>query len=81
MAFKFNIGTKNGNTFHLEAEAENLIGKELNDKINGADVHSDLEGYEFEITGTSDKSGFTSLKEVEGEGLKKVTHVKTVTCR
>ena len=31
-----------------------------------------LEGYEFEITGASDKSGFTALESVEGVGLSKV---------
>lgn len=70
--FKINIAEKSGKTFHLEAEAEALLEKALHDKIEGKDVSPDLEGYEFEITGTSDKSGFTSLDSVEGIGLKRV---------
>jgi len=72
MAFKINIGTKEGKTYHLESEAESLIGKQLHDKVEGKDVSPDLGGYEFEITGASDKAGFTSMKNVEGIGLKKV---------
>jgi small subunit ribosomal protein S6e len=72
MPFKINLGTKDGKTYKLETEAPSLIGKSLNDKIKGKEVSPDLEGYEFEITGTSDKSGFTSLKGVQGTGLKKV---------
>lgn len=71
MVFKINIAEKS-KTYKLETEAPNLIGKELHDKISGNNVSQDLEGYEFEITGTSDKAGFTSMKEVEGIGLKKV---------
>jgi small subunit ribosomal protein S6e len=72
MPFKINLGTKNGKTYKLETEAPSLIGKSLNDTIKGKEVSPDLEGYEFEITGTSDKSGFTSIKGVKGTGLKKV---------
>ena len=72
MTFKINIGTKSGKTFKLEADAPKLIDKNLHDKINGKDISPDLDGYEFEITGASDKSGFTAIKEVEGIGLKKV---------
>jgi len=72
MVFKINLSNKQGKTFKLEAEAPALIGKQLHDKINGKDVSPDLDGYELEITGASDKSGFTAMKEVEGVGLKKV---------
>lgn len=72
MPFKINISNKEGKTFKLETEAEGLKGKELGDKIPGDLVSPDLAGYELEITGTSDKSGFTSLKEVEGIRTKKV---------
>jgi len=70
--FKINISTKEGKTFKLEIDAPAIIGKQLHDKINGKDVSPDLEGYELEVTGASDKSGFTAVKEVEGIGLKKV---------
>jgi len=70
--FKINISEKSGKTYHLELESEELIGKELHEKINGRDISSNLEGYEFEITGASDSAGFTALENVEGTALKKV---------
>lgn len=72
MPFKINIGTKQGKTYKLEIESEALVGKSLGEVIQGKDVSQSLDGYEFEITGTSDKSGFTSMEDVEGIGLKKV---------
>jgi len=72
MPFKINISEKNGLTFHLESESEALIDRKLHDKILGKDISPDLEGYEFELTGASDKSGFTAISNVEGVGLKKV---------
>lgn len=72
MAFKINLSTKDGKTYKLEVEAPGLINKSLGEKIQGKDISPDLAGYELEITGTSDKSGITSMKEVEGIGLKKV---------
>jgi len=70
--FKINIAEKNGKTYHLETESEELMGKELHDKIEGKDISANLNGYEFDITGTSDSAGFTSLEGVEGAGLKRV---------
>jgi len=72
MVFKINLSTKEGKTFKLESESESLIGKRLHDNIQGNDVSPDLSGYEFEVTGASDKAGFTSMKEVEGIGLTKM---------
>lgn len=72
MVFKINISEKTGKTFHLELESEGLVGKQLHDKIDGKEILPDLAGYEFEITGASDKAGFTAMKEVEGIGLKRV---------
>lgn len=72
MPFKINIATREGKTFKIETEASSLIGKQLHDKISGSDISADLSDYEFEITGASDKAGFTALKSVEGIGLKKV---------
>ena len=72
MAFKINISEKIGKTYHLEAEAKELIEKKLHDKVDGKDISQDLVGYEFEITGASDKAGFTVMENVEGIGLKKV---------
>ncbi len=72
MVFKINISEKTGKTYHLEMENEELIGKELHEKISGKELTPDFEGYEFEITGASDSAGFTALENVEGTGLKKV---------
>jgi len=77
MPFKINIGTKNGKTYKLETEAKSIEGKELHQKILGKDLDlnselKSLEDYEFEITGASDKAGFTALKSVPGTGLKGV---------
>ena len=72
MTFKINIGTKEGKTFKLESEAQALVGKSLGDKIKGEEISPDLAGYEFEIKGASDKSGFTALESVSGQGLKRV---------
>jgi small subunit ribosomal protein S6e len=69
---KINISEKSGKTYKLESDANSLMGKSLHDKINGQDISPDLQGYEFEIMGASDKAGFTAIKEVEGIGLKKV---------
>ena len=72
MPFKINISEKSGKTYKVELESESITGKALHDKISGNEILPDLEGYEFEITGASDKSGFTAMKDVEGIGLKKV---------
>ena len=72
MVFKINISEKSGKTYKLESEAEFLIDKELHDKFDGKELSADLEGYELEITGTSDKSGFTAMKEVAGVGRKRI---------
>ena len=71
MAFKINISNKEGKTYKLELESEELLGKELHNKIQGKELLPSLEGYELEITGASDKAGFTSVDE-EGIGLRKV---------
>lgn len=70
--FKINIAEKSGKTYKLETEAEALLEKALHDKVDGKEISPELEGYEFEIRGASDKAGFTAMKEVEGIGLKKV---------
>lgn len=70
--FKINIADKSGKTYKLELETEEFIGKSLHDKIQGKDILPDLSDYEFEISGTSDKAGFTSIESVPGIGLKKI---------
>jgi ribosomal protein S6E (S10) len=72
MVFKINISEKNGRTFKVESDREDLIGKSLHDKIEGTEISPELGGFEFEITGASDIAGFPSIEDVEGVGLKKV---------
>lgn len=73
MVFKINISEKSGKTFHVDLEnAEEIIGKKLHEKIPGKELNANLSGYEFEITGASDKAGFTAMEKVEGIGLKRV---------
>ena len=72
MVFKLNIADKTGKTFKLESEAEELVGKELHEKVQGIDISPELKGYEFEITGASDKAGFAAKDDVPGIGLGRV---------
>lgn len=71
MVFKINVSHK-GKTFKVESEDENLAGHSIGDRLDGKEFSADLEGYEIEITGTSDKAGFTGMANIEGPGLKKV---------
>ena len=75
MPFKFNIGT-HGKTWKVETSNEAFIGMKLGEKFDGKELSSDLEGYEFEITGASDKAGFPSKKDVDGQALKRVLLTK-----
>lgn len=72
MPLKINISEKSGKTYKTEVETEELFGKELHNAVPGKDISPELEGYEFEITGASDSSGFTSHEDVPGMGLKKL---------
>jgi len=70
--FKINISEKSGKTFHLESDSEEISGKALNEKIKGEEINPNLVGYEFEITGASDKAGLPASGNVEGVGLKRM---------
>ena len=76
MAFKINISGSDGKSWKLEKEIESLMGISVGENINGKDIDSNLEGYEFQILGGSDISGFPMYQEVEGIGLKKVLLTK-----
>jgi len=71
MAFKINVSHK-GKTFKVENEDEKLVGYSIGDKFNGKEISTDLEGYEIEITGTSDKAGFTGMNNIDGPNLHRV---------
>ena len=71
--------TKTGKTFQQEAKdnvAKLFIGKKIGDKIKGEVL--DYTGYEFEITGGSDKSGFPMRKDAQGQLKKKILAVSGV---
>jgi len=74
--FKINISTKDGKTFKIESDNEGLIGKKIGESFNGRDISNDLQGYEFEIKGTSDKAGFAGVKDLKGPNLRKVLLTK-----
>ena len=75
MPFKINISDK-GKALKLETESEALIRSKIGDKVPGSNVSSDLEGYELEITGTSDSSGFPGLQGHTGGHLRRVLLTK-----
>ncbi|MEK6892589.1 MAG: S6e family ribosomal protein [Nanoarchaeota archaeon] len=68
---KYNISEK-GKAWKIEREDEVLVGKSVGDKFEGKELMADLEGYELQITGGSDISGFPLSKDAEGIGLKRV---------
>ena len=68
MAFKINVAYK-GKTFKVETEDEKLVGLSIGDKVKGEEFSEDLIGYELEITGTSDKAGFTGMANIDGPNL------------
>ncbi len=74
MEFKLNIGhPKKKKTIQKElkdASAKVFSGKRIGDKVKGETF--DLPGYEFEITGGSDKIGFPMRKDVQGLSRKRV---------
>lgn len=61
MVFKINVSHK-GRTFKADSDNESFIRMKIGDKIQGSLVSTELDGYELEITGTSDLSGFPGLK-------------------
>ena len=69
MAFKINV-SHNGKTLKIETESEDLIRHKIGEKISGDLVDSSLAGYEVEITGTSDMSGFPGIKGQDGTHLR-----------
>ena len=71
MVLKLVIGDK-GKAYKLEIDTDKLSGKKVGEVVKGDEVSGDLQGYEIEITGGSDSSGFPMKKDVEGIGLKRV---------
>ena len=72
MDFKIVIGDKDGKAYQQEIkgpEAENLLKKRIGQTVSGAEIG--LPGYEFLLTGGSDKAGFPMRKGIQ-EPRKKV---------
>jgi len=61
---------KTGKSYQKVLEDNPFINSKIGSKISGEQLG--LTGYELEITGASDKAGFTSNENVDGIGLKKV---------
>ena len=59
-----------------EAEAEVFLGKQIGKKVKGDSFG--LNGYEFEITGGSDSSGFPMRKDIDSAGRKKILIVSGI---
>lgn len=75
MPFKLNISDK-GKAWKLESTSELIAGKKIGEHLHGKDLGSELEGYELEITGASDSSGFPHKKDIESPELKRVLLTK-----
>ena len=64
--FKCVIGAKDGKTYQKEIkspEADNLLKRRIGETISGKELG--FEGYEFIITGGSDKCGFPMRKGIQ----------------
>ena len=69
--FKLSIANSDGKAYKFELkgpDAEKLVGKRIGEKFNGVLIGAT--GYELEITGGSDKSGFPMRSEIAG-GVRK----------
>jgi len=77
--FKLNISEK-GKAWKLENDSESLVGKKIGERIKGSEIASEFEGYELEISGTSDMAGFPGKKDEEGVNLRRVLLKKGFSC-
>ena len=75
MPFKFEIA-QGKKVCHFEAEAESLNGKKLGETVSGNELSDQFAGYEFQITGASDTSGFPALAQLEGTPVKRLLLTK-----
>jgi small subunit ribosomal protein S6e len=71
--FKLVLGTKDGKSHQKEIkspEADVLMGKKVGEKVQGDSIG--FSGYEFELTGGSDKVGFPMRSDVPGTQRKRI---------
>lgn len=71
MVFKINVSNKEL-TKKYELDNEDLVGILIGEKVKGGLISAELEGYELELKGTSDKAGFPGFSEHKGPNLRKV---------
>jgi small subunit ribosomal protein S6e len=71
MVFKINASFKEM-TRKYESDNEDLVGVLIGDIVKGEQISPELEGYDLELKGTSDKAGFPGFKEHKGPNLRKV---------
>jgi len=65
--------TKNGNSHQVQVSghhANSLIGKKIGDEVDG--IFISLPGYKLQITGGTDKDGFTMRKDFPGMGRRRL---------
>jgi len=65
--------TKNGKAHNVQISghhANSLIGKKIGDEVDG--IFISLPGYKLEITGGTDKNGFTMRRDFPGVGRRKL---------
>lgn len=78
--FKLVIGDpKTGKSYQREIkdqEANFFVGKKIKENIKGESIG--LQGYEFEITGGSDSSGFPMRYDVAGVARKRILAIEGV---
>lgn len=54
-------------------KAQNLKGRKIGDTVKGDDIG--FEGYEFQITGGSDRTGFPMRRDVDSDSKKRILAV------
>lgn len=83
MEYKVNIGdVKSGKSYKVmivDDEAKSLLGAKIGDKVKGDKFG--FSGYEFEITGGSDSSGFPMRKDVRGSKRQRILIVSGIGTR
>lgn len=67
---------KDGKSYAIKKDLKPFIGKSIGDKVRGEVI--DIAGYEFEITGGSDNSGFPMRKDISGNRGKILVSGKTI---
>jgi small subunit ribosomal protein S6e len=70
MDVKIVMSKKDGKSYQATVGAETLLGKKIGEKVDGGKFG--FPGYEFEVTGGSDKEGFPMRKDLPGTKRRKL---------